>query len=128
VCILLLWVVSDEVDLREFPLDLTQEMSIRRSDRLMARFEQAAQEEAAAEARERGRPFGHGHGRVAPARAPAARHGRVRGPATGAAPLSHPIYKNINRAIIYASGSGHAYTQQIIKISQHVSRVNAYKL
>jgi hypothetical protein len=26
--------------------------------------------------------------------------------------LSHPIYKNINRAIIYASGSSHAYIQQ----------------
>jgi hypothetical protein len=36
-------------------------------------------------------------------------------------PLSHPIYKNINRAIIYAPGSSHAYIQQIIKISQHMS-------
>jgi hypothetical protein len=26
--------------------------------------------------------------------------------------VSHPIYKNINRAIIYASGSNHAYIQQ----------------
>jgi hypothetical protein len=26
--------------------------------------------------------------------------------------LSHPIYKNINRAIIYAPGSSHAYIQQ----------------
>jgi hypothetical protein len=42
--------------------------------------------------------------------------------------LSHPIYKNINRAIIYASGSSHAYIQQIIKISQHMSRIKAYKL
>jgi hypothetical protein len=25
--------------------------------------------------------------------------------------LSHPIYKNINRAIIYAPGSSHAYIQ-----------------
>jgi hypothetical protein len=38
-----------------------------------------------------------------------------------AAHLSHPIYKNINRAIIYAPGSSHAYIQQIIKISQHMS-------
>jgi hypothetical protein len=38
-------------------------------------------------------------------------------------PLSHPIYKNINRAIIYAPGSSHAYIQQIIKISQHMSRI-----
>jgi hypothetical protein len=42
--------------------------------------------------------------------------------------LSHPIYKNINRAIIYAPGSSHAYIQQIIKISQHMSRIKAYKL
>jgi hypothetical protein len=34
--------------------------------------------------------------------------------------LSHPIYKDINRAIIYASGSSHTYIQQIIKISQHM--------
>jgi hypothetical protein len=53
---------------------------------LMARFEQAAQEEATAEACGRGRPFGRGHRRVAPARAPAAGSGRGRGPATGAAP------------------------------------------
>jgi hypothetical protein len=26
--------------------------------------------------------------------------------------MSHPIYKNINRAIIYAPGSSHAYIQQ----------------
>jgi hypothetical protein len=26
--------------------------------------------------------------------------------------VSHPIYKNINRAIIYAPGSSHAYIQQ----------------
>jgi hypothetical protein len=52
VCILLLWVVSADVYAGEFPpLHPIQEMSIRRSDRLMARFEQAAQEEAAAEAR-----------------------------------------------------------------------------
>jgi hypothetical protein len=44
------------------------------------------------------------------------------------APLSHPIYKNINRAIIYAPGSSHAYIQQIIKISQHMSQIRAYKL
>jgi hypothetical protein len=44
------------------------------------------------------------------------------------APVSHPIYKNINRAIIYAPGSSHAYIQQIIKISQHMSRIKAYKL
>jgi hypothetical protein len=37
--------------------------------------------------------------------------------------MSHPIYKNINRAIIYAPGSSHAYIQQIIKISQHMSRI-----
>jgi hypothetical protein len=37
--------------------------------------------------------------------------------------VSHPIYKNINRAIIYAPGSSHAYIQQIIKISQHMSRI-----
>jgi hypothetical protein len=37
--------------------------------------------------------------------------------------LSHPIYKNINRAIIYAPGSSHAYIQQIIKISQHMSEI-----
>jgi hypothetical protein len=37
--------------------------------------------------------------------------------------LSHPIYKNINRAIIYAPGSSHAYIQQIIKISQHMSGI-----
>jgi hypothetical protein len=43
-------------------------------------------------------------------------------------PLLHPIYKNINRAIIYASGSSHTYIQQIIKISQHMSRIKAYKL
>jgi hypothetical protein len=42
--------------------------------------------------------------------------------------LSHPIYKNINRAIIYAPGSSHAYIQQIIKISQHMPRIKAYKL
>jgi hypothetical protein len=42
--------------------------------------------------------------------------------------LSHPIYKNINRAIIYAPGSSHAYIQQIIKISQHMSRIKACKL
>jgi hypothetical protein len=42
--------------------------------------------------------------------------------------LSHPIYKDINRAIIYAPGSSHAYIQQIIKISQHMSRIKAYKL
>jgi hypothetical protein len=42
--------------------------------------------------------------------------------------LSHPIYKNINRAIIYAPGSSHAYIQQIIKISPHMSRIKAYKL
>jgi hypothetical protein len=35
----------------------------------------------------------------------------------GSTYLSHPIYKNINRAIIYAPGSSHAYIQQIIKIS-----------
>jgi hypothetical protein len=35
--------------------------------------------------------------------------------------VSHPIYKNINRAIIYAPGSSHAYIQQITKISQHMS-------
>jgi hypothetical protein len=46
----------------------------------------------------------------------------------GSSKLSHPIYKNINRAIIYAPGSSHAYIQQIIKISQHMSRVKAYKL
>jgi hypothetical protein len=43
-------------------------------------------------------------------------------------PLSHPIYKNKNRAIIYAPGSSLAYIQQIIKISQHMSRIKAYKL
>jgi hypothetical protein len=42
--------------------------------------------------------------------------------------MSRPIYKNINRAIIYAPGSSHAYIQQIIKISQHMSRIKAYKL
>jgi hypothetical protein len=42
--------------------------------------------------------------------------------------MSHPIYKNINRAIIYAPGLSHAYIQQIIKISQHMSRVKTYKL
>jgi hypothetical protein len=42
--------------------------------------------------------------------------------------VSHPIYKNINRAIIYAAGSSHAYIQQIIKISQHMSRIIAYNL
>jgi hypothetical protein len=52
----------------------------------MARFEQAAQEEAAAEARGRGCPFGRGRGRAAPARAPAAGRGRGRGPAASAAP------------------------------------------
>jgi hypothetical protein len=36
--------------------------------------------------------------------------------------------KNINRAIIYTPGSSHAYIQQIIKISQHMSRIKAYKL
>jgi hypothetical protein len=36
------------------------------------------------------------------------------------ASLSHPIYKDINRAIIYAPGSSHTYIQQIIKISQHM--------
>jgi hypothetical protein len=46
----------------------------------------------------------------------------------GGGNLSHPIYKNINRAIIYALGSSHAYIQQIIKISQHMSRIKAYKL
>jgi hypothetical protein len=44
------------------------------------------------------------------------------------ATLSHPIYNNINRAIIYAPRSSHAYIQQIIKISQHMSRIKAYKL
>jgi hypothetical protein len=86
VCILLLWVVSADVYMREFPFHPIQEMSIRRSDRLMARFEQAAQEEAAAEARGRGRPFGRGRGCAAPARAPAAGRGRGRRPAAGAAP------------------------------------------
>jgi hypothetical protein len=42
--------------------------------------------------------------------------------------VSHPIYKNINRAIIYAPGSSHAYIQQIIKISQHMSRIKTYKI
>jgi hypothetical protein len=76
VCILLLWVVSADVTEENVPLHPIQEMSIRRSDRLMARFEQATQEEAAAEARGRGRPFGRGRGRAAPARAPAAGRGR----------------------------------------------------
>jgi hypothetical protein len=40
-----------------------------------------------------------------------------------AARLSHPIYRNINRAIIYAPGSSHAYIQQIIKISQRMSGI-----
>jgi hypothetical protein len=48
---------------------------------LIARFEQAAQEGAAAEARGRGHPFGRGRGRAAPARALAAGCGRGRGPA-----------------------------------------------
>jgi hypothetical protein len=42
--------------------------------------------------------------------------------------VSHPIYKNINRAIIYAPESSHTYIQQIIKISQHMSRIKAYNI
>jgi hypothetical protein len=86
VCILLLWVVSDEINLREFPLHLIHEMLIRRSDRLMARFKQAAQEEAAAEARGRGCQFGRRCGQVAPAHAPTAGRWRGRGPTVGAVP------------------------------------------
>jgi hypothetical protein len=58
----------------------------------------------------------------APSPAPSGRTG------TMTESLSHQIYKNINRAIIYAPGSSHAYIQQIIKISQHMSRIKAYKL
>jgi hypothetical protein len=45
----------------------------------------------------------------------ATRH-RIGGPHVALGPIgahvSHPIYKNINRAIIYAPGSSHAYIQQ----------------
>jgi hypothetical protein len=44
-------------------------------------------------------------------------------PSSPAPAMSHPIYKNINRAIINAPGSSHAYIQQIIKISQHMSGI-----
>jgi hypothetical protein len=37
--------------------------------------------------------------------------------------LSHPIYKDINRAIIYASGSSHAYIQQNYQdITTHIPK------
>jgi hypothetical protein len=52
----------------------------------MARFKQAAQEEAAAEARGRGRQFGRGSERAAPARAPMVGRGRGRGPTVGVTP------------------------------------------
>jgi hypothetical protein len=37
--------------------------------------------------------------------------------------LSHPIYKDINRAIIYAPGSSHAYIQQNYQdITTHIMK------
>jgi hypothetical protein len=37
--------------------------------------------------------------------------------------LSHPIYKDINRAIIYAPGSSHAYIQQNYQdITTHITK------
>jgi hypothetical protein len=39
------------------------------------------------------------------------------------AKLSHPIYKNINRAIIYAPGSSRAYIQQNYQdITTHITK------
>jgi hypothetical protein len=42
--------------------------------------------------------------------------------------LSHPIYKNINRAIIYAPGSSHAYTTESSRYHNTCLEIKAYKL